>query len=97
MIKKILKIFNPDSARNKINNEMFSAARISGMMEEIQNNPKFVEFLVDNFKYWIKIIDINTMHDDLKAETLYSLLGEKRAYVRLLELLTKEIEAEFKD
>lgn len=96
-ILRMLKIFNPDGARNKINKEMFNKHKISMMSDEIKNNPKFVQFFVDNLRYWVKIIDIHTMADDIRSDTLYSLLGEKRAYVRLIELLTKEIEVEFKD
>lgn len=95
-ITKVLKIFNPQRSNNGIKLTPDQALLIRF---ECKKSPLFTQLLIDNLIFLRKNLDIALLDENKLTPTgamyLSHLLGQKKAYETLLDLLTEqEIELE---
>ena len=98
---KLLRIFNIHASRNKeklgplTSPEKIQLAveKMLSIQREIDGNPKFIAILLDNLNYLIKTIDNLLISDnDINSEKVMLLVGQKKAYTYLYNLLTIKID-----
>lgn len=89
--QKILKIFSPSQVSGIVK---IDDGRRNKIIAEMNKNPHFVLLLIDNLNYLIDSID-DIMLNSSKSSidfgiTMAELIGQKKAYLQLLNLLTEQ-------